>query len=67
CEKSLIEEAGRMNIPGKPIVYRTTANFLRCFGIAGLEQLPTLPAPAGQPEDSDDEQLRGQIDFFDDN
>jgi segregation and condensation protein B len=62
CEKGLIEESGRMNIPGKPIVYSTTANFLRCFGISGLEQLPTLPA--ADSEDTADEQLRGQIDFF---
>jgi segregation and condensation protein B len=62
CEKELIEEAGRMNIPGKPIVYRTTTNFLRCFGLTGLEQLPTLPASEA-PED-EAEQLTGQIDFF---
>jgi segregation and condensation protein B len=65
CEKELIEEAGRMNIPGKPIVYRTTANFLRCFGLAGLEQLPTLPTTAAEaPEADETEQLTGQIDFF---
>ena len=62
-DKGLIEEAGRMNIPGKPIVYRTTSNFLRCFGLEGLEQLPTLPE---MPEEDGDrvEQLDGQIDFF---
>ena len=48
-EKRLIEEAGRMNIPGKPIVYKTTANFLRCFGIAGISELPELPVPQGSP------------------
>jgi len=63
CEKELIEEAGRMNIPGKPIVYRTTTNFLRCFGLAGLEQLPTLPA-AEAPADEAEPELTGQIDFF---
>lgn len=61
-EKGLVEEAGRMNIPGKPIVYRTTSNFLRCFGLESLEQLPTLPdAP---PDENQEEQLEGQIDFF---
>lgn len=60
-EKGLMEEAGRMNIPGKPIVYRTTANFLRCFGLEGLEQLPTLPE---SPPEDNEEQLDGQIDFF---
>jgi segregation and condensation protein B len=62
-EKRLIEEAGRMNIPGKPIVYRTTANFLRCFGLGGIDQLPVLPKGVEVPPD--DDQLEGQIDFFD--
>ena len=42
CEKGLIEEAGRLDIPGKPLVYRTTVNFLRCFQINSLEELPKL-------------------------
>ena len=66
-EKRLIEEAGRMNIPGKPIVYKTTANFLRCFGITGIDQLPTLPAPHELPDDTQKEQVHGQIDFFEEN
>lgn len=41
-DKGLIEEAGRLNIPGKPIAYRTTANFLRTFGLNSLAQLPTV-------------------------
>lgn len=44
-EKGLIEEAGRLELPGRPISYKTTANFLRCFGLESLEQLPTLPGP----------------------
>ncbi|MEG2597611.1 MAG: SMC-Scp complex subunit ScpB, partial [Oscillospiraceae bacterium] len=43
-EKGLVEEAGRLNVPGRPITYRTTANFLRCFGLSGLENLPRLPS-----------------------
>lgn len=43
-EKALIEEAGRLDIPGKPIVYRTTPNFLRCFGLASILELPPLAA-----------------------
>ncbi len=43
CEKELIEEAGRLDVPGKPIVYRTTDKFLRCFGLGSLEDLPPLP------------------------
>lgn len=40
--KKLIEDAGRLNVPGRPILYRTTANFLRTFGISSLEDLPPI-------------------------
>lgn len=40
--KRLIEEAGRLNVPGRPIQYKTTADFLRTFGIASLEELPEI-------------------------
>ena len=40
--KKLIEEAGRLNVPGRPILYRTTSDFLRTFGIASLEDLPEI-------------------------
>jgi len=63
AEKGLIEEAGRLNIPGKPISYRTTAVFLRSFGMESLEQLPSLPAEA-QPETDGEPQLEGQLDLF---
>ncbi len=49
AEKGLIEEAGRLDVPGRPIAYRTTANFLRCFGLESLEGLPPLPGHV--PED----------------
>ncbi len=42
-EKGLIEEAGRLDVPGRPILFRTTEAFLRTFSIQSLEQLPTLP------------------------
>lgn len=59
-EKGLIEESGRLELPGRPISYRTTSNFLRCFGIESIEQLPTLPnAESLPPED----ELEGQVDF----
>ena len=50
CEKELIEEAGRMDLPGRPIAFKTTANFLRCFGLSGLDSLPALPAEATAKE-----------------
>ncbi len=42
-QKGLIEEKGRMDLPGRPLLYGTTQNFLRCFGLASLDQLPPLP------------------------
>ncbi len=42
-EKGLIEEKGRLDAPGRPWLYGTTADFLRCFGLQTLEQLPELP------------------------
>lgn len=40
--KKLIEEAGRLNVPGRPILYRTTPDFLRTFGLSCLEELPEI-------------------------
>lgn len=42
-EKGLVEEAGRLDVPGKPIVYRTTSVFLRSFGLCSIAELPPLP------------------------
>lgn len=42
--KSLIEEKGRLNIPGNPIIYGTTENFLICLGIPSLDKLPRIPS-----------------------
>lgn len=47
-ERDLLEEAGRLDLPGRPIAYRTTNTFLRCFGISSLEELPPLPNQEGQ-------------------
>ena len=40
--KKLIEDAGRLNVPGRPIQYKTTPDFLRTFGISSLEELPPI-------------------------
>ena len=42
-ERELIEEAGRLAVPGRPIQYRTTDNFLRSFDLSSLKDLPELP------------------------
>ena len=59
-EKGLVEEAGRLDVPGKPIVYRTTPVFLRSFGLSSLGELPPLPDQpmltelGGDDDDSED-------------
>ncbi len=55
--KSLIEEKGRLELPGRPLLYGTTLHFLRCFGLESLTDLPPLP----QKEEDDD----GQTSLFD--
>ena len=42
-EYNLVEEAGKMDAPGRPTIYKTTKNFLKMFGISSLEELPELP------------------------
>lgn len=44
AEKQLIEEAGRLEVPGRPILYRTTERFLQAFALESLDDLPALPA-----------------------
>ena len=41
--KGLVEERGRLELPGRPLLYGTTANFLRSFSLSSLEELPPLP------------------------
>ena len=41
-ERDLIEQRGRLNAPGKPMLYGTTEEFLRCFGLQSLEDMPDL-------------------------
>lgn len=42
-EYNLIETAGKLDAPGKPTTYRTTAEFLKLFGLGTLDELPELP------------------------
>ena len=44
AEKQLIEEAGRLEVPGRPILYRTTGRCLQAFALESLDDLPALPA-----------------------
>lgn len=47
-ERELIEEAGRLAVPGRPIQYRTTKNFLRAFSLSSLDELPELPSASAE-------------------
>ena len=42
-QKALIEECGRLDLPGRPLLYRTTENFLRCFSLDSIADLPPIP------------------------
>ncbi len=44
-EKNLIEVCGKLDVPGRPNLYRTTENFLRVFGISSLDELPQVSVP----------------------
>jgi len=55
-QKGLIEEKGRLDLPGRPMQYKTSSLFLRCFGIESLEELPRLP-----DDKRDSDQLYGQM------
>ncbi|SCG83339.1 Segregation and condensation protein B [Proteiniborus sp. DW1] len=54
-EKNLIKEIGRLEKTGKPIIYGTTDDFLKCFGLSTLEALPSLD------EDNIEENILGEI------
>ena len=53
--KDLIEEKGRLELPGRPLIYGTTENFLRCFSISDLSELPEIPSNEAKGDEQDDE------------
>ncbi len=63
CQRELIKENGRLDLPGRPLVYCTTDNFLRCFEMSSLDELPELPVrDEPMPEDGDDStEVDGQM------
>lgn len=58
CQKKLIEERGRLDLPGRPLLYGTTPEFLRVFAISSLDELPPLPAN----EETEDGEADGKHD-----
>ena len=60
--KKLIEDAGRLNVPGRPIQYRTTADFLRTFALNSIEDLPEIEKVSlGEPISVDNVDQQMQI------
>lgn len=53
-QKDLLEERGRLELPGRPLLYGTTENFLRCFQLSSLEELP--PPPSEQEEAGEEQE-----------
>ena len=60
CEIGLIEEKGRLELPGRPLVYGTTDNFLRCFSMRSLGDLPEIPNNEEQDEQNKTEDNQTQ-------
>lgn len=60
-QKGLIEEKGRLDLPGRPLVYGTTPTFLRCFCIESLDELPALPGTDDDPDNTEGSADTGDI------
>lgn len=58
--KGLVEEKGRLELPGRPLLYGTTENFLRCFNINSLEELPPLPETENEETDKPEEETTAE-------
>ena len=56
-DKGLLEEAGRIDVPGHPIGYQTTPLFLRAFGLSSLMDLP-------EPRKKEEEEFSGELEPF---
>lgn len=57
CQKSLIEEVGRLELPGRPLIYGTTSEFLRCFNVSSLAELPELPRESSEENAENDDKI----------
>ncbi len=55
CQRGLLEEKGRLDLPGRPLLYGTTPDFLRCFCLTSLADLPELPEKPETDVEQDDE------------
>lgn len=57
CQKSLIEEKGRLELPGRPLIYGTTSDFLRCFSLSSLSDLPPVPQKSDEKNTVNEENI----------
>ena len=55
--KKLIEEKGRLDVPGRPVLFGTTADFLRCFGLTSLDDLPDASTFLDETQTTFDEEV----------
>ena len=62
CQKKLIEEKGRLDLPGRPLIYGTTPDFLRCFSISSLDELPDLPQKYTESVEEQNEDNNQELD-----
>ena len=60
-ERGLIESAGRLQAPGRPVLYKTTPVFLRTFGISDIEELPPMP---DMENEGDQMKIQSAIDLY---
>ena len=58
--RELIEEKGRLELPGRPLIYGTTENFLRCFNVSDVSELPPLPQKNSDEENSEESSENGE-------
>lgn len=66
--KGLIEEKGRLELPGRPLLYGTTEHFLRCFNVSSLDELPPLPEDeekSGSKDGEEEQTEEAQMSVFD--
>lgn len=66
CQRNLIEECGRLDLPGRPLLYCTTTDFLKCFCMSTLAELPEIPdskaaAAALESIHNDETVINGQM------
>lgn len=57
-QKGLLEERGRLELPGRPLLYGTTENFLRCFQLTTIEDLPPPGGEGGEEAEEEPEPVQ---------